>query len=231
MGEAKRRREKPIATVYHHTSTLRTNLIWMSGVVDVEGKSQGVFHPKLGEIKTDALARRALQDFPPLAWFTTRLDVPHVIVGSTLRYIDKNTGEAKEITLAVEQANAMAMNRVALGFLISEIPVVPWPKHFGYATGEGRELNDTARQAGDDPDDWYVSDVPVDVLKISEFWVSGSVLNPKLKRVDEYINDIHRMVELSRSTPGVYIPPSWMKPEDARAMARQLGVPSASPRD
>lgn len=231
MGEAKRRRENPIATVYHHTSTLRTNLIWMSGVVEVEGKSRGVFHPKLGEIKTNALARRALLDFPPLAWFTKLLDVPQVIVGSTLHYVDKNTGEAKVITLAIEQANAMAMNRVALGFPISEIPVVPWPEHFGYTTGEGRELNETAREAGDDPDDWFVSDAPVNVLKVSEFWTSRSIVNPKLQRFDGYIKDIHRMVELCRSTPRAYIPPSWMKPDDAKAMARHLGVPSAGPRD
>ena len=28
-----------VPTVYHHTSTVRTNLIWMSGVIEVEGKS------------------------------------------------------------------------------------------------------------------------------------------------------------------------------------------------
>ena len=38
MGAAKRKRQNRVPTVYHHTSTLRTNLIWMSGVIEVEGK-------------------------------------------------------------------------------------------------------------------------------------------------------------------------------------------------
>ena len=46
MGAAKRKRQNRVPTVYHHTSTLRTNLIWMSGVIEVEGKSKGVFHPQ-----------------------------------------------------------------------------------------------------------------------------------------------------------------------------------------
>jgi hypothetical protein len=36
----------------------------MSGVIEVEGKSKGVFHPQLGEIRTDAKVRRALKGFP-----------------------------------------------------------------------------------------------------------------------------------------------------------------------
>jgi hypothetical protein len=56
-----------VPTVYHHTSTLRTNLIWMSGVIEVEGKSKGVLHPQIGEIRTDAKVRRALKDFLPVA--------------------------------------------------------------------------------------------------------------------------------------------------------------------
>jgi hypothetical protein len=231
MGEAKRRRENAVPTVYHHTSTLRTNLIWMSGVIQVEGKSEGVFHPSLGEIKTDALARRALEDFPPVAWFTKRLEIPNVLIQSALYGVDKNTGERKEITLAVEQANAMAMNRVALGFRLADIPVVPWPDHYGYKTGEGQELNESAREAGDDPDDWYVSEGPVDVLKVSEFWTSRSIIKPKLRRFDPYIRDIHRMVELCRTSKGAYIPPSWLMQEQAEALARGLNVPVMNPRE
>ena len=35
MGQAKLKRSLPVSVVYHHTSTLRTNLLWMSGVVEV----------------------------------------------------------------------------------------------------------------------------------------------------------------------------------------------------
>ncbi|PAQ03766.1 hypothetical protein LRP31_35000 (plasmid) [Mesorhizobium mediterraneum] len=225
MGEAKRRRETAVPTVYHHTSTLRTNLIWMSGVIQVEGKSEGVFHPRLGEIKTDALARRAMKDFPPVAWFTRRIDIPNCLVASTMFGVDKKTGVKKEITLAVEQANAMAMNRLAIGFPVGDIPVIPWSEHAGYATGEGRELNETAIAAGDDPMDWYVSETPINVMKVSEFWFSPSLMKPKLRRSDGYIVDIHRMVKLCRETKGAYIPPTWMKQEQAEALARSMNVP------
>ena len=73
MGQAKEKRKNAVPTVYHHTSTLRTNLIWMSGVVQVEGQSDGVLHPQLGRIDTDARIRRELRDFPPLAWFTSQI--------------------------------------------------------------------------------------------------------------------------------------------------------------
>ena len=42
MGEAKRKRLADRAVVYHHTSTLRTHFIWMSGVIELEGKSPPV---------------------------------------------------------------------------------------------------------------------------------------------------------------------------------------------
>jgi len=59
--------------VYHHTSTLRTNLLWMSGVIEVEGSGREPLHPQLGIIKTDVLRRRAMQDFPPVAWLTSEV--------------------------------------------------------------------------------------------------------------------------------------------------------------
>src|SRR5712664_3230068 len=82
MGEAKRRRlaSDGSLTVYHHTSTLRTNLIWMSGAIELEGRSPPVYHPRLGEIRTDALARRSMKDFAPLAWFTTQTSIPQCLV-------------------------------------------------------------------------------------------------------------------------------------------------------
>lgn len=225
MGEAKRRREQSAPTVYHHTSILRTNLIWMSGVIQVEGKSEGVFHPRIGEIKTDALTRRSMKDFPAVAWFTRRIDIPRVLTqGVTLYSIDKVTGKRKEIESDPGSSNAMAMNRVVLGFPIAEIPVVPWTEYKGYDTAEGRELNVSALEAGDDPTDWYVSETPIDVMKVAEFWYSRSVMKPKLKRTDSYISDIRRMVTLCRETKGAFIPPSWLNPDDARLLARELGI-------
>ena len=57
MGEAKRKRgNAAVSTVYHHTSTLRTNLIWMSGVIQIEGKSAGIIHPQLARIMQPMLA-------------------------------------------------------------------------------------------------------------------------------------------------------------------------------
>ncbi|MER9170933.1 hypothetical protein NKI12_26985 [Mesorhizobium australicum] len=226
MGEAKRRRENAAQTVYHHSSTLRTNLIWMTGFIEVEGKSQGAIHPKLGEIKTDAITRRAMNDFPAVAWFTTKIDVPKTLTsGATLFTTDMTTGERKEIKSTSDHVNAMALNRVALGFPLARIPVVPWREYQGYSTSEGRELNESARDVGDNPDDWYVSENPVDVLNASEFWLSPSILNPKLKRVDAYLSEIQRMVTMCRQTKGCFIPPSWLKPEDAMRVAKKLGLP------
>ncbi|RJT32782.1 hypothetical protein D3227_25625 [Mesorhizobium waimense] len=226
MGEAKRRRERAVPTVYHHTSLLRTNLIWMSGVIEVEGKSKGAIHPKLGEIKTDSITRRAMNDFPALAWFTTKLDIPRTLTaGASMFTVDKTTGERKEIKTTSDHVNAMALNRIALGFPVADIPVVRWTNHQGFATNEGRELNESARSVGDDPDDWYVSDAAVDVLRVSEFWYAKSILNPKLERSDAYISDIRRMVTMCKQTPGCFIPPSWLKPEEAQQLARQLGFP------
>src|ERR1700731_3325696 len=99
MGEAKRRRlaGSGIPSVYHHTSTLRTNLLWMSGVIELEGRSPPVFHPRLGEIRTDALARRSMTDFSPLAWFTTQTFVPQCLVKASILFLDEVTGETKRM--------------------------------------------------------------------------------------------------------------------------------------
>jgi hypothetical protein len=227
MGEAKRRREQAVATVYHHTSTLRTNLIWMSGVVEVEGQSKPAFHPELGEIRTDALRRRSMKDFPPLAWFTQRIEVPRCLFPSL--YLASDSGVVRELDVSEEVANGIAMQRVALGFPVSAIPVVRWNEHPGYVTPEGRDLNASATDAGDNPDDWYVAERPVDVLQITEFWSSASILNPKLKRRDAYIKDIHRMVTLCRERPGAYITPTWMTPKQAAALANRMKLPIQKP--
>lgn len=224
MGQARKRREAAQPTVYHHTSTLRTNLLWMSGVVEVEGKSEGVLHPQFGEIHTDALARRAMEDFPPVAWFTRRIDVPRCLVQSALYLLDKQTGEKREYNVEGDVAHALSLNRVALGFPVAEIPVVPWPDYRGYGTAEGRTLNETARAAGDNPNDWFVSETPVDLLKVSEFWTAPKMSALKLKRFDAYLPELRRMVKMCRETEGIYIPPTRLKREQAVKLAEGLGV-------
>jgi hypothetical protein len=224
MGQAKIRRANAVPTVYHHTSTLRTNLIWMSGYIQVEGKSERVIHPDIGEVNTSALARRAMTDFPPVAWFTTQVSVPRCLVKMAIVLTDNTTGEITQVRLEEQEAHGFALNRVALGFHIADIPVVHWPKHPGYITIEGQELNETARDAGDNPEDWWVSEDPVDLLNLCEFWNAMNIFNLKMTRRDAYVEDIKRMVTLCRTKEGVYIPPTWLKPEQARRLAQRMNL-------
>lgn len=229
MGQAKLKRANAVPMAYHHTSTLRTNLIWMAGVIEVEGRSGPVIHPQLGELKLNANLRRAMRDFPPLAWFTTRIEVPNCLLRSSLMLQDKSTGATREVARDPRLANAIALNRIALGFPVAAIPVVPWRDHPGYVTDEGRELNETAGEAGDNPDEWYVSETPVDVLAATEIWSSPSIMRPKLKRLDAYLPHVRRMVEMCRSRPGTFIPPTWLKVEQQRELARRMGVDVSDP--
>ncbi|MCO6415130.1 hypothetical protein JYK14_02925 [Siccirubricoccus sp. KC 17139] len=183
-----------------------------------------MIHPQLGEIRTDANLRRTMRDFPPLAWFTTKIDVPRTLLHSSFLLEDKITGQLREVTRDPRLVNAIALNRVALGFPIASIPVIPWRNHPGYGTGEGRELNTTARDAGDNPDDWYVSETPVDILAASEIWTSSSIMSPKLKRLPEYLLHVRLMVQKCRDKPGTFIPPTWMKVEQQLELARRAGV-------
>jgi hypothetical protein len=89
MGEARSKRLAGPQIVYHHTSILWTNQIWMSGVVDVEGKPRRARHPVLGEVAAAPSLRPGFEDFPPLAWFTTRLQVPNCLVRYTLVELTK----------------------------------------------------------------------------------------------------------------------------------------------
>jgi hypothetical protein len=198
----------------------------MSGVINVEGQSEGALHPVLGEVKTNALARRSLQDFPPVAWFTTQINVPRCLIETTLFFEDKS-GRKREVSLSSDEAHAMALNRVALGFPVSDIPVVPWPEHRGYSTAEGQDLNASARAAGDNPDDWWVSEEPVDLMKMSEIWTAPRISSPKMLRNERYLADVRKMVAMCRSTPGVFIPPTWLTQEQGAELARRLGKPVA----
>lgn len=218
MRETKRCRDGAMA--YHHTSSLWTNLIWMSGVIEVEG----VVHPHMGRITIDARLRRPMTDFPAVAWFTTRIEVPKVLMNAKLRILDQETGKVRREVVDPTIVNALALNRVTLGFRLADVDLIAWPEYRGYGTAEGRALNQTARDAGDNPEDWYVSENPVNVMKASEVWLSSSIFNPKLQRADWYLADVKRMVTMCRELKGVYIPPSWLKPEKAAELTKWLGI-------
>lgn len=223
MGEAKRRRAEESSLVWHHTSILRTNRIWMTGVIELEGRSAGVEHPAFGEVFTSATMRRALIDFPALAWFTSNLEVPKCLQHFDVHGKDRRTGEPKVIELGPDAAAAFALNRVALGFPIAATPVCPWPDHYGYLTNEGRALNVSARDVGDEPDQWWVSEQPVDVMLATSFRASPSLMNTKLERQDGYIEDIRRMVTLCRKFPDTVIPPTWVGSAAHRALMKNGG--------
>jgi len=225
MGEAKRRREAP-RLIYHHTSTLRTNQLWMSGQVLPEGKMPPAFHPQLGKIETDAFFRRAMKDFPPLVWLTEDVAVPQCLVLTRLSFTKMGTGE-EMAGLDVNEAlsNAITLNRVSLGFRPNNIGAIRWPDHHGYGTDEGQELNDTARDVGDDPDRWWVCEVPLDLMQMVEIRVSRSMSQPKLERQDAYLAKIRELIQRCRDNPGAYVPPTWLTPDQARALGARLGVP------
>jgi hypothetical protein len=230
MGQARSKRLAEPKVVYHHTSLLWTNQIWMSGVIDVEGKPRRALHPVLGEVSAAPSLRRGFEDFPRLAWFTTRIEVPNCLVRYKLVVADRKTGERiEEHDVGGELSHGLALNRVALGFPLAATGLVKWSEHPGYATAEGRALNEDARAVGDDPDDWYVSEQPIDVLTLSEFWISASLLEPKLHRIDSQLAEIHKMVTLCRTRKGVVIPPSWMTRSESEQLARQWGLPVAPP--
>lgn len=229
MGEAKRRQGKPVDTVYHHTSTLRTNLIWMSGVIELEGRSEGAFHPVLGEVKVNALSRRALNDFPPLAWFTKQSSRPKCLAGQ-IQFVDKVTGEVRQILDDEVASKALTLDPIALGFRLAGSTIVPWRDHSGYTTDEGAELNRTAIEWGDNPDDWYVSEQPIDLMTVVELWRWVRGPTPRLVKADaETLLALKKMIHNVRTTPGAYVPPSWLTLDQARALAHAMGKPILEP--
>lgn len=225
MGEAKLKKSGP-HIAYHHTSILRTNLIWMSGRIELEGQGKPAFHPHMGKhISQSVEARRPCKDFPPLAWFTSRVDVPHCLRRITFSAQNKETGEITTVDLSDREASAISLRRMALGFRVDEVGLTRWPDHYGYHTDEGRELNESAIEYGDNPEDWWVSESPVDVSLVHEAWVAKSSWGVKMQRMPGYEKDIRRMVALCKDGK-VYIPPAWLTREDAQALAQAVGLPS-----
>lgn len=214
--------------IYHHTSVLRTNLLWMAGEIRPEGTTSEITvpHPHLphGVRCPPANYRRALVDFPAVVWFTTRVDVPGCMRVILAVVTDKD-GNSHEEDLDRATGDAFTWKRVALGFRVADIAVVPWPDYYGYNTGEGRDLNETAREAGDDPADWYVAEGPIDLMAMTEIRLASSVMNPKLERSDQYLVHVKRMVQTCRTTPGTYIPPSWLPMDQQRRLAAKVGIP------
>lgn len=226
MGQTKLRQATAPQVVYHHTSTLHTNLIWMSGAVEVEGYSEPVLHPHLGTLQSDLRFRRACRDFPAVAWFTADLNVPKCLIQTSLFFSRPGASDAIEIEIAAPVANAISLRQMALGFKLADIPVTPWPEHRGYATSEGRTLNDTARAAGDNPDLWFVSEHRVSLDHMIEIRVARSTQNLKMERRDDYLEKLRPMLEFLKREKA-YVPPAWLSIEDARLLADRLGLPLA----
>jgi hypothetical protein len=169
-----------------------------------------------------------MRDFPPLAWFASSVVVPRCLIRALWIVKDKETGERRTILVEEGVMHALALHRIALGFPAAKVPVVPWPEHAGYRTREGGELNESARDVGDDPDTWWVSDTPVDVMQASELYISRKIMAPKLFRSDaSLLADVKRTVALCRSQPGVFIPPTWLTTDQAQQLARSLDLPVA----
>jgi len=226
VGEARRRKAE--AVVYHHTSSLRTNLMWMSGVVELEGRGKPAMHPHLKKpIIQETRIRRAMRDFPAVAWFTSEISIPNCLREVQFTFIKPETGQCWRYEHGEDPrkfADAVALQRAAIGFRLADCPgIVPWPSYYGYGTAEGRELNETAREAGDDPDRWFVSEEPVDLLRSVVVYISPTIFEPKLERQDWYLRHVHNMVRACREK-SVYIAPSWMKEESVRVAAAQAGV-------
>ncbi|WP_176026413.1 hypothetical protein [Brucella intermedia] len=224
MGEAKRKKSGQ-QIVFHHTSILRTNLIWMSGKIELEGQGRPAFHPHMGKhISQSVEARRPCREFPPLAWFTSRIDVPHCLRKITFCGENQETGEVTNIVLSDREASAISLRRMALGFRVEDIGVIRWTDHYGYCTAEGRDLNESAIEYGDNPEDWWVSETPVDVALVHEAWVATSSWGVKMQRMPGYEKDIRRMVALCKERR-TYIPPAWLSRDDAQALAQSIGLP------
>lgn len=219
-GAAKVRKD---ITIYHHTSILRTNLIWMAGVVEVEGRQGVPLHPVLGEVQTDIRFRRALKDFPAVAWFTRNVNVPGCLKDHSVYFQDRTTGESTCMSLDRMTANGITLRRMALGFPAAAIPVVKWNEHYGYATAEGRELNETAIACGDDPDDWYVAETAVPLKHMTEIRAAKGINDLKMVRNPEYHSQIMALLARMEVEPA-YIPPTWMSKKDATALAASLNL-------
>lgn len=189
-------------------------------------------HPKLGAISVRKRTPPS-PDFPHLVWFTSRtailrcrsearlsdmlgLSCPRSdncfrfcrLAGCLQRALESRNWSASDVS------NLFHWRRIALGFPLSDVAVVRWRDHRGYYTDYGRHLTVSAVAAGDDPDDWFVSEQPVDVMRLTEYWASPSPWKPRLERIRGYVPEVRKMVSMCRAarTAGeeICIPPPWM---------------------
>lgn len=226
MGEAKRRKTAKPTTAYHHTSILRDNFIWMSGVIEVEGKGERPVHPIIGDIEHSAPFRREMQDFPPVAWFTTELTTPKCLRVAKFGGVHKETGKFIEYPENDEElVEAFVLDRFVLGFDIKSAELTPWPEYYGYNTAEGNSLNESARSYGDNPDNWYISEKPVNLDHLTSAWLPRDGEKHIFKRNDDFLKSIREIVAICRSIPNVYIPPTWASPDQIKNFSEKLKVP------
>ncbi len=224
MGQAKANAAAQSNFVWHHTSSLRTAQLWTSGHIKVEGRMPPAFHPEVGWIYSNAAHRREMKDFPPLVWLTRDIKVPQSIRIVSHRAKDNDPAKCQTTLLPPEVTDAIAMRRMAIGFNPNEIGATPWTEHPGYSSGEGRQLNESAIEAGDAPEDWYVVEADIDLLKCRALRIAQSTFNLKMVREDRGVAEIHRMVRLCRENPGRRIAPTWLNEESIRR-AQEAGTP------
>lgn len=156
-----------------------------------------------------------MKDFPPLVWLTTEIRIPKCLLSTKLLIQDKETGAIKGEVDGF--ADAISLTRIALGFNIADISAVPWHDHYGYNTGEGQELNKTAREFGDDPTLWYVSEQPVDVALLTSIWTPRRGQKHRLERNDQSLVEVRQTIALCKARKDVLIPPPWLASEVALA--------------
>jgi hypothetical protein len=188
------------------------------GAIEIEGQQEAPLHPQLGIIYTGLRFRRPCKDFAPVAWFTTEISVPKCLVQSSLFLKKEDSSETLEIPMSKVLSNGIALHRIALGFPASEIPVKPWPHYYGYATPEGQALNETARASGDEPDHWYVSEERVGLRHMSEIRIAKSMQDLKMKRNDEYLCQIKKLLAALKDER-VCVPPAWLSRKDVEVVA------------
>jgi len=223
LGEAKRGAERERRMIWHHTSILRTNHLWMSGFILREGENPPVIHPHIGNLHSDAGFRRPMKDFPALVWLTRSIEVPGCLLSGTILMTSPD-GEVYRHELTKNESAALSLRRLALGFDPYDVGAIAWRDYYGYDTPEGQELNETARQVGDDPDLWFVAENRMDIAMCQSVRIAKTDTNLKMIKSDRYLAEVKRMVQLCRSTPGLYIPPSWISQEMAQKAAQSQGL-------
>src|SRR5262249_48799394 len=155
--------------------------------------NEKVPHPFLEQYRQGGpSALRAVIDFQPLAWFASEVTPPQCLQRVSIEGIN-DAGERVKVHIDRDQ-HMGGLLRIALGFRAVDIGAIRWPDHPGYCTGEGRYLNDTARECGDDPDKWFVTEENVNLDHLVEIWTprsaDGKNLTGQLRLDPDYLIDV-----------------------------------------